>query len=177
MAGPGRNDPCPCGSGKKFKHCCLTRPQAATGITPRDRTEAFDALLEYSRREQFDSLVASSAREWADMPNAPAGEALAFIIEFPTSAETFFDWLFFDVRTDDGRTIADAFLGARQWTVSPAAAEYMRLMRESHLRLYQVRDVRPGAGLTLRDLWTKDDLFIKCEGSIMALPPHAAKPA
>ena len=22
VAGPGRNDPCPCGSGKKFKHCC-----------------------------------------------------------------------------------------------------------------------------------------------------------
>jgi len=21
--GPGRNDPCPCGSGRKFKHCCL----------------------------------------------------------------------------------------------------------------------------------------------------------
>jgi len=21
----GRNDPCPCGSGKKFKHCCLGR--------------------------------------------------------------------------------------------------------------------------------------------------------
>ena len=21
-AGPGRNDPCPCGSGKKFKKCC-----------------------------------------------------------------------------------------------------------------------------------------------------------
>jgi SWIM/SEC-C metal-binding protein len=20
----GRNDPCPCGSGKKFKHCCAT---------------------------------------------------------------------------------------------------------------------------------------------------------
>jgi len=22
-AKPGRNDPCPCGSGKKYKHCCL----------------------------------------------------------------------------------------------------------------------------------------------------------
>lgn len=21
----GRNDPCPCGSGRKFKHCCLQR--------------------------------------------------------------------------------------------------------------------------------------------------------
>lgn len=23
----GRNDPCPCGSGKKYKHCCLNKPQ------------------------------------------------------------------------------------------------------------------------------------------------------
>ena len=22
----GRNDPCPCGSGKKFKKCCIDRP-------------------------------------------------------------------------------------------------------------------------------------------------------
>jgi len=22
---PGRNEPCPCGSGKKYKHCCLAR--------------------------------------------------------------------------------------------------------------------------------------------------------
>ena len=22
LAGPGRNDPCPCGSGQKFKKCC-----------------------------------------------------------------------------------------------------------------------------------------------------------
>lgn len=22
---PGRNDPCPCGSGKKFKQCCITK--------------------------------------------------------------------------------------------------------------------------------------------------------
>ncbi len=23
----GRNDPCPCGSGKKFKHCCIDKPE------------------------------------------------------------------------------------------------------------------------------------------------------
>ena len=23
MASPGRNDPCPCGSGRKYKQCCL----------------------------------------------------------------------------------------------------------------------------------------------------------
>lgn len=24
----GRNEPCPCGSGKKYKHCCLNRKAA-----------------------------------------------------------------------------------------------------------------------------------------------------
>lgn len=24
----GRNDPCPCGSGKKYKRCCLTQTDA-----------------------------------------------------------------------------------------------------------------------------------------------------
>jgi len=29
MAKPGRNDRCPCGSGKKYKACCLTKDEAA----------------------------------------------------------------------------------------------------------------------------------------------------
>ena len=28
MSKVGRNDPCPCGSGKKFKRCCLERMEA-----------------------------------------------------------------------------------------------------------------------------------------------------
>jgi hypothetical protein len=28
MAKAGRNDKCPCGSGKKFKHCCANKEQA-----------------------------------------------------------------------------------------------------------------------------------------------------
>jgi hypothetical protein len=26
---PGRNEPCHCGSGKKYKHCCLEKDEAA----------------------------------------------------------------------------------------------------------------------------------------------------
>lgn len=29
MAKTGRNEPCPCGSGKKYKHCCLSKDEAA----------------------------------------------------------------------------------------------------------------------------------------------------
>jgi uncharacterized protein YecA (UPF0149 family) len=32
----GRNDPCPCGSGKKYKKCCMASPHPAkrTGCAP-----------------------------------------------------------------------------------------------------------------------------------------------
>jgi len=29
MTKPGRNDPCPCGSGNKYKKCCLAKDEAA----------------------------------------------------------------------------------------------------------------------------------------------------
>jgi hypothetical protein len=29
MSAPGRNDPCPCGSGTKYKKCCLEKDEAA----------------------------------------------------------------------------------------------------------------------------------------------------
>ena len=38
MAKVGRNDPCPCGSGKKYKRCCLekdeTAARALAAVTP-----------------------------------------------------------------------------------------------------------------------------------------------
>lgn len=37
-----RNDPCPCGSGKKYKKCCMRRPQQAEAqprLSPRFRFE------------------------------------------------------------------------------------------------------------------------------------------
>lgn len=203
MAGPGRNDPCLCGSGRKFKHCCLSRAQAATGITPQDRTTATEALVKYSRRDEFTLIVTQSARRWMDMPNAGTHEALEAIFDFETSTEAFFEWLSFDVRLEDGRTLSEWFLDARGWTVPARVADYIRLMRGTHWRLYHVRDVTPDRGLTVRDLWTKADLFLterlgsrqlvkwdvlaarvrqhadgthQIEGCVMALPPAAAKP-
>ncbi len=36
----GRNDPCPCGSGKKYKKCCLAKDQAAPPTRPMAFTPA-----------------------------------------------------------------------------------------------------------------------------------------
>lgn len=40
MAKPGRNDPCPCGSGQKYKRCCLPKDQAAESEALKAAAEA-----------------------------------------------------------------------------------------------------------------------------------------
>ena len=37
MAKTRRNEPCPCGSGKKFKQCCMTREQTSAAVKERLR--------------------------------------------------------------------------------------------------------------------------------------------
>ncbi len=200
MPAPGRNDPCPCGSGKKYKHCCLGQAQAAPDISRQDRTEAMTALLRYLQRDEFGDTLADAALVWADVPGDDPQAALDSIGEEETSLQMFLEWLFFDVRDDDARTVSDRFLAHRGRTIGPRAADYIRLMRGTHLRAFQVRRVQPDVGLEVRGLHRRDDLFItertatrelavwdiliarvvaypdgtnRIDGTMMALPPEA----
>jgi hypothetical protein len=161
MSSVGRNDRCPCGSGKKFKHCCLNRAQAATGITPADRTAALDLLSRFAGREEFSEVAGETALLYAgeECGDDPA-DALDSVLEFDTSLETYFEWLYFDVPLDGQRTISHHFLDRHARSLHPRVLDWIRLMQGSHLRPYQVREVRAGSGLTMRDLWTGEDVDV-----------------
>ncbi len=161
MPAPGRNDPCPCGSGKKYKHCCLTHAQAATGITPADRDEVSAALMRYTRRPEWDDVVADAALMWmGDDPDVDPQDAIDDILALDTSRDTFFDWLFYDLPLEGGRTTADAFLDRHARSLNPRALDYLRLMQGTCLRAWQVRSVEPGVGMALRDLWSNDEVTV-----------------
>jgi len=49
----GRNDPCPCGSGKKYKHCHMRA----------DREAAQQAKMEAAQRAEEERLAQQAARE------------------------------------------------------------------------------------------------------------------
>lgn len=68
---PGRNDPCFCGSGRKFKHCC----QPLEGLVPFPEVNMLRYVLDVSPREVYAGLptskvrvdaVADTARQWSD---------------------------------------------------------------------------------------------------------------
>ena len=49
----GRNEQCPCGSGKKFKHCCLLKEQA--GVAPGSTSP--EAALKVSLISEIEAIV------------------------------------------------------------------------------------------------------------------------
>lgn len=79
---PGRNDPCPCGSGRKYKHCC-----GGVGQPPLDFSD--ELLLPYvlgllakkdlraiPHRRFSPELLADIARHWQDKGEADRGRLL-----------------------------------------------------------------------------------------------------
>jgi len=64
MPKTGRNDPCPCGSGKKYKHCCLEKDQAdelAPAIAQRVALQAQKANQAAQRKDYQTELLESQA--------------------------------------------------------------------------------------------------------------------
>ncbi|MBK8768612.1 MAG: SEC-C domain-containing protein [Burkholderiaceae bacterium] len=61
MPKTGRNDPCPCASGKKYKHCCLDKDRAAE-FAPLAAKRAELQAQRQQHREQLNDL-------WVNVPD------------------------------------------------------------------------------------------------------------
>lgn len=60
MPKTGRNDPCPCGSGRKYKHCCLEKDRAAElapAIAQRAALQAQEANQAAQRKDHHAELL------------------------------------------------------------------------------------------------------------------------
>ncbi|HEY3298592.1 MAG TPA: SEC-C domain-containing protein [Armatimonadota bacterium] len=55
----GRNEPCPCGSGRKYKHCCLGREAAPSRSNPAD--EVNEELRQAIQGQQFATFADAQA--------------------------------------------------------------------------------------------------------------------
>ena len=56
MKKPGRNEPCPCGSGKKYKKCCLhtSKPSAGGTFVYTDLDDLSNQVPELIKQEKYD---------------------------------------------------------------------------------------------------------------------------
>lgn len=57
MAEVGRNDLCPCGSGKKYKKCCVDRPTTAAALRLNERPDSQERSIELLNLRKFDDAL------------------------------------------------------------------------------------------------------------------------
>jgi hypothetical protein len=161
-ARPGRNDPCPCGSGKKYKHCCLLKH---TGATPEDlawrrlrRTiEGLDVeLMRFARATLGAGLIDEA---WRDFTGA---EAQQFDPE-TVHLQVFLPWFFYGWTPDPAdsarqewaareQTVAQAFLAESRHPLDALARRYLQAATAAAFSFHDVLRCDPGRGMRLRDI-------------------------
>ena len=155
MSQAGRNDPCPCGSGKKYKKCCLLAAGAPSGVwTQAERQSALIALGRFGWRQEFDGdRAVAEARFWGGaLDFVPEGERAEVVAQ----GEAFFqDWFTTDFRLTSGCTLIELFLEREGGRLRSGELRYLARARLTHLRPYEVVGVRLDEGFDLLDLWAR----------------------
>lgn len=155
MSAPGRNDRCPCGSGKKYKQCCLGQAEPATTETGR-RAHVRNA----TERAVFARALAWAERRlgrgWPRIALAAVADA-----ELPGEDEFQFllPWLVYHYPLE-GVPPAAQFLADPGLQLSAAERETLTCNLTAYVSIWEVRSVEPGVGVELFDLLTHTTRFV-----------------
>jgi hypothetical protein len=164
----GRNDPCWCGSGKKYKDCHLPIEDAHRA-EQRKLRNAHDTLLPklFEAAEQMkDALVPAMEVFWQGKYTVEQMVELDDLED--RGSDRFMTWLAFDYALQDGRTLVAALAEAADTGAFEADEAETRLLHDwvgVRLRPYAVEEIDKGKGMTLRDL---------LNGHICYVADHAA---
>ncbi len=156
----GRNDPCPCGSGRKFKKC----HGAATSDAPASPEAARARTLKVADVELGERLV-----RFARMRHGPDwlqevldSEPLFVELGTPADAEMpiFIPWLLFFRRGADDATIADEWRREQVMRPSSDARLLQDAYAEAWMSVWEVAEVVRGVGSRMKDLLTGEERFV-----------------
>lgn len=164
VGGPkvGRNDPCPCGSGKKYKKCCLgkeatMRPPAPETMMGTAEQAWIRRILAYAWQPRFRWAMQAARVLFFGTPTgappSPSNDGNA-------QQGGFMDWFVHDYRAGEGVTIVEAFL--REEKLSPTEREITRDALDAFISLYEVQAVHPDtATIETKDLVTGERLAVR----------------
>jgi SEC-C motif len=158
----GRNDPCPCGSGLKFKRCCLKKEQPRGAFTSGERDSGLAKLMRFAARSEFDDKHRAALELfWGDWPSEEPDEELKRVMDSEQANLAYHSWFAFDFDLGEGRTVFDLFLEREPKKLSSGECNYFAGMRGTHLRLYEILEVKADQGFDVRDLWDDRRLWVR----------------
>ena len=139
----GRNDPCPCYSGKKFKDCCLPL------IDERKRIDPVEEHLRNVIVEYTDDPGNKKSRE-EGIKQFDFGD----IIVRENEMQLLMDWYVHDfVPPGQSNSVIEDVITKKRKDISEDEAGILKSWSGSVLNLYTVLSIRKGIGYTVEDLY------------------------
>lgn len=155
----GRNDPCPCGSGKKYKHCCGRLGE----ITPiyEDPFSHYNQLATSSKMK-LERYLGTEVKKYRQSIKS---RFTRFAVKktIPESHESIFsDWLWFDLKDEDGMSMGERYLAENSAYMEESILECTRAFNQSYLSVYKLIGA-VGTSLIIQDnfLGTEQQVLIK----------------
>jgi hypothetical protein len=142
----GRNDPCPCGSDKKYKKCCLDKVQSAK---VEDRRRA--AAHELDERMAWTLRNFASERFGAAWDSACDKLVRAAGGETPLLQALSVPWSVYEARVD-GKRIVDVFATECGRRLAREERDWLATQRTALLSIWEVTSCEPGAAVHVRSL-------------------------
>lgn len=145
----GRNDPCPCGSGKKFKHCCQALDEAPGGDLFTRYSQAI-AGVKLKLDEAYKANIKRVRKEARQ-------NFLHYTIDrqLATEQESIFsDWLWFDRLDEDGTSLASDYLNQHQVFMPLPLKNCLNALSISYLSVYEPSHIGD-SHLELKDIFSQ----------------------
>ena len=163
-AKPGRNEPCWCGSGKKYKKCHLTADEEAQRSgAPATKDPAAEPVHVKLHRE-----LMRHTTDWHSASDFAEGSQLYFDRpaeeledQDPDVLGGFFEWYIYDFRPrSTRRTLLEEYLRRRGGELTGAERELLQSWMKARFSLWEVQRVEEGNGLEIKDLLEGGGFFV-----------------
>jgi hypothetical protein len=154
---PGRNDPCPCGSGKKYKKCCLDKDFDKTTSEDSLRKKLIPEILEFAQKKLKHLISDAYSFYWDEF------DPEEYIDDQDTMQMAdinFLDWFICDWESEDGEKVIDSFIVQNRYLKEDELIVLNKL-RESIISLYEIQEVFPDKGFIAKDLLLGGNLEIR----------------
>lgn len=164
-----RNDPCPCGSGRKYKQCCLKKERITQHkAADASRDGALMRALDWLSRKHQHAVKGWIDEVWFGDLSAEENEKIQKIAP---EMQQMLKSNMFDCLLADGRLrhngkeqfVMDIVLGVGGALITSGQRQHLQQLRDRPLRLYEVREVHAGEEVLLHDLMNEDiaDVWVR----------------
>ncbi|MBW1699336.1 MAG: SEC-C domain-containing protein [Deltaproteobacteria bacterium] len=166
----GRNQPCPCGSGKKYKKCCLGKGTVSHDLLWRRLREVHDRLIDRLMNHALEELGEEGMSEallefmvWPEKDVSPESLENHF--------QLFYQWLLFnwyydpeemeiEIEQTPYTTIAESYAALNKHLLDPLEHRLIDATNREPFSFWEILDCQPGKGYCMKDVLRGDTVDV-----------------